>query len=52
MGSRTDLLDVAALYFERRVKAVVDTVLPLAEARRAHEILESGSPFGKVVLRV
>jgi NADPH:quinone reductase-like Zn-dependent oxidoreductase len=52
MGTKTDLLDVAALFFERRVKAVVDTVLPLAEARRAHEILESGTPFGKVVLRV
>jgi NADPH:quinone reductase-like Zn-dependent oxidoreductase len=29
---------------------VVDTVLPLAEARRAHARLESGESFGKVVL--
>jgi NADPH:quinone reductase-like Zn-dependent oxidoreductase len=52
MGSKADLLDVAAPFFEGRLKAVVDTVLPLADVRRAHEILESGTPFGKVVLRV
>jgi len=52
MGTKADLLDVAGLFFEGRFRAVVDTVLPLAEARRAHEVLESGTPFGKVVLRV
>jgi NADPH:quinone reductase-like Zn-dependent oxidoreductase len=52
MGSKADLLDVAPLFFEGKVKAVVDRVLPLAEARRAHEVLESGAPFGKVVLRI
>ena len=31
---------------------VVDRVLPLAEARRAHEILEAGEALGKVVLAV
>jgi putative PIG3 family NAD(P)H quinone oxidoreductase len=29
---------------------VVDTVLPLAQAGRAHQLLESGAVFGKVVL--
>jgi NADPH:quinone reductase-like Zn-dependent oxidoreductase len=52
MGSKADLLDVAVPFFERKLKAVVDTVLPLSEVRRAHEILESGTPFGKVVLRI
>jgi NADPH:quinone reductase-like Zn-dependent oxidoreductase len=31
---------------------IIDTVLPLAEARKAHELIESGQTCGKVVLRV
>jgi NADPH:quinone reductase-like Zn-dependent oxidoreductase len=50
MGSKAELLDVARLFFERRVKAVVHEVLPLAEARRAHEDLEASRHFGKIVL--
>ncbi|WP_371480421.1 NAD(P)H-quinone oxidoreductase [Kitasatospora sp. NBC_00315] len=34
------------------VKPVVDRVLPLAEAARAHRVLEEGEQVGKVVLRV
>ena len=52
MGTKADLLEVAALFFEGRFKAVVDSTVPLAEAARAHERLESGTPFGKVVLRI
>lgn len=33
-----------------RVRPVVHTQLPLAEAQRAHELLESGEVFGKVLL--
>jgi NADPH:quinone reductase-like Zn-dependent oxidoreductase len=29
---------------------VVDSVFPLAEARAAHERMESGEQFGKIVL--
>jgi len=32
------------------LRPIVDTVVPLAEAGRAHELLESGAVFGKVVL--
>lgn len=35
-----------------RLRPVVDSVFPLAEAVRAYERLESGAAFGKVVLRV
>jgi NADPH:quinone reductase-like Zn-dependent oxidoreductase len=52
MGTKADLLEVAALFFEGRFKAVVDSTVPLAEAARAHERLESGAQFGKVVLRI
>jgi NADPH:quinone reductase len=35
-----------------RVKPVIDSTFPLAEARRAHERLESGQHIGKVLLTV
>jgi NADPH:quinone reductase-like Zn-dependent oxidoreductase len=52
MGRKADLLEVAKHFFEGRLKPVVDTVLPLTEARRAHEIVDGSVHFGKVVLRV
>jgi NADPH:quinone reductase-like Zn-dependent oxidoreductase len=52
MGSKAELLDASALYFERKVKTVVHAVLPLAEARRAHEMMEASEHFGKIVLGV
>lgn len=52
MGSKADLLEVAALYFAHRLKPVVHAVLPLAEARRAHEMMEASQHFGKIVLQV
>jgi NADPH:quinone reductase-like Zn-dependent oxidoreductase len=32
------------------VKVIVDTALPLAEAAKAHEILDSSTHFGKILL--
>ncbi len=52
MGSKADLLDAAPLFFAGRLKPVVHAVLPLAEARRAHEMMEASQHFGKIVLRV
>ncbi len=48
----TDLTDIANLIDAGTVKPVVSTVLPLAEARQAHELLEAGHTRGKIVLRV
>jgi NADPH:quinone reductase-like Zn-dependent oxidoreductase len=47
-----DLTEIAGLIDAGRVKPVVSTVLPLAEARRAHELMERGQACGKIVLRV
>jgi NADPH:quinone reductase-like Zn-dependent oxidoreductase len=47
-----DLTEIAALVDAGRVKPIVSTVLPLAEARAAHELLERGHTRGKIVLRV
>jgi NADPH:quinone reductase-like Zn-dependent oxidoreductase len=35
-----------------RARVHVDSVFPLAEAAKAHEHLESGAQFGKVVLAI
>ena len=46
------LREIAALIDAGKVKPVVSTVLPLREARQAHELLEAGHARGKLVLRV
>ncbi len=50
MGSKAELLEAADFFFARRLRTVVHAVLPLAEARRAHEIMEASEHFGKIVL--
>jgi NADPH:quinone reductase-like Zn-dependent oxidoreductase len=50
MGRRAELVEVLRFIRDGRLKPVVDSVMPLAEARRAHERIESRLHFGKVVL--
>jgi NADPH:quinone reductase-like Zn-dependent oxidoreductase len=52
MGARSDFEAVYELVASGRVRPVVDTVFPLAEARAAHERLEAGEQLGKIVLRI
>ncbi len=47
---REDLLALFGLLEERRIAPVIAGRLPLAEARRAHEMLEKGGVVGKIVL--
>jgi len=42
--------DAVPLLASGRVKPVVDAVLPLAQAREAHERMERNDSFGKLVL--
>jgi NADPH:quinone reductase-like Zn-dependent oxidoreductase len=35
---------------DAKLRPVVDTVLPMAELARAHELMQSSATFGKVVL--
>ena len=51
-ASSSDLTEIAKLIGEGKVKPVVETVLPLAEARRAHELSETGHARGKIILKV
>jgi NADPH:quinone reductase-like Zn-dependent oxidoreductase len=52
MGRKSDLHWVTALASEGKLRPVVDRVMPLREARKAHEVLERREAFGKVVLAV
>lgn len=47
-----DLAEIARLIDEGKVRVAVETVLPLSEARLAHEISQSGHARGKIVLQV
>src|SRR6266850_81770 len=49
--SSSDLTEIARLIDSGKVKTVVETILPLAEARRAHELSQSGHARGKIVLK-
>ncbi|NWF95794.1 MAG: zinc-binding dehydrogenase [Candidatus Thorarchaeota archaeon] len=50
MGSRSELRDALRLVWSGRVRPVVDRVMPLSKAREAHEVLERGEQFGKIIM--
>jgi NADPH:quinone reductase-like Zn-dependent oxidoreductase len=50
MGSKADLLAAMKFIASGQLCAVVDRTLPLAEARKAHELMEDRAQFGKLVL--
>lgn len=47
-----ELAQIAAIIDEQKIKPIVTTVLPLADAKKAHEMSESRHTRGKIVLRV
>jgi NADPH:quinone reductase-like Zn-dependent oxidoreductase len=51
MGSKAELLEALKFVRQGKIRAVVDRVLPLSEARQAHELLEDRAQFGKIVLK-
>lgn len=50
MASQAEFEAMLRAAFRYRIRPVVDRVLPLEEIRSAHEALEAGDAFGKVVL--
>ena len=52
MGTRSDFEAAYELVKSGRARPVIDSVYPLADARKAHERLEAGEQFGKVVLTI
>ncbi|HSN98944.1 MAG TPA: zinc-binding dehydrogenase, partial [Candidatus Nanopelagicales bacterium] len=52
MGSKGDLAEALPLIQAGRLRAPIDRVMPLWDARAAHEALEGRQVFGKIVLAV
>jgi len=50
MGTPAEFRRVMRLVFEGNFDPVIHQVLPLDQASIAHEMLESGGVFGKLVL--
>ena len=48
----SQLQEITTLVDSGKLRCIVDTVLPLSEARRAHEISQSGHARGKIILKV
>src|SRR5205823_10936803 len=51
-GGSSLLAELATLVDSGKIKPIVETVMPLSEARRAHELNETGHARGKIVLKV
>jgi NADPH:quinone reductase-like Zn-dependent oxidoreductase len=52
MGSKAELYPVLDVVARGLVRPVIDTVMPLENAKEAHDRLERREQFGKIVLRV
>ena len=52
MGTRADFEGAYDLVASGRAKPVVDSVFPLEDAAAAHERMERGEHFGKIVLAI
>ncbi len=50
--SGEQLAEIAKIIDSGKLKVVLDRILPLSEARRAHELSQSGHTHGKIALRV
>ena len=50
MGAKAELLDAMKFVESGKIHAVVDQSLPLANARKAHELMEDRAQFGKLIL--
>ena len=50
MGGRAELLRLARLMGERRLKPVIDRVLPLQKIAEGHRLMAERSLFGKIIL--
>jgi NADPH:quinone reductase-like Zn-dependent oxidoreductase len=50
MGTHQDFRDVMNLVWAKKLRTVVDKVIPLSEGRAAFERMERGEHFGKIVL--
>jgi len=52
MASHSEFLRAMELFAAGTVKPIISHVLPLSDVAKAHEILEQGEHFGKIVLEI
>lgn len=52
MGTRADYRTVMNHLFDGKLQAIIGATFPLKDARQAHEALEAGDVFGKIVLEI
>jgi zinc-binding alcohol dehydrogenase/oxidoreductase len=52
MGSHAEFARIAALFGRGELQPVVDSVVPLEEAREAFARMDRGGQFGKLVLAI
>jgi D-arabinose 1-dehydrogenase-like Zn-dependent alcohol dehydrogenase len=52
VGSRADFEALNAFLEKHPVKPAIDRVFPFEEAAKAYDYMDSGSLFGKVVIRL
>lgn len=50
-GNKAELVEGLKAVEAGKIKVVVDTVLPLSDAAKAQEMIETGNHFGKIVLK-
>ena len=52
LGTRAQLVSLHKFMKSKRIRPVIDSVFGLRDARAAQEKMETGSQFGKIILRV
>ena len=52
MGGRGELLKVLTFFEDGRLKPVVDSIFPLADAAKAQTRMEKSEHFGKIILKI
>ncbi len=51
LGNRSELTVILDLVKQKKLKPVIDRVMPLSEAREAHELMMRRELFGKILLK-
>jgi NADPH:quinone reductase-like Zn-dependent oxidoreductase len=51
LGTKRQLQDLIRFLGKKKIRPVIDSVLPLKEARQAHERMEAGKHAGKILLK-
>lgn len=50
MGKKGDLITILNFFERKKLNPVIDRIMSLKEIREAHQLLEEGKQFGKIVL--